>query len=280
MSQHPSVSTREVRETMQLDDVTISRAIVESFMEEFQQAMDVEVAIGGAGPAGMTAGYYLAKEGVKTVIFDRSLRPGGGMPGGGMMFNTIVVQEKAKEILDEFDVRTREYQNNYYIADSVEASAAICFKAVQAGAKIFNLMSVEDVMIRENDRITGLVLNWSAVDLAKLHVDPLSIRSKVVIDATGHASEICHIVVDKLGGKLRTAGGGIMGEKSMWAEVAERNIVDNTKEVYPGLIVAGMAANAVCGAPRMGPIFGGMLLSGRRAAEVAIGVIQQLKVSP
>ena len=71
-----------------------------------------------------------------------------------------------------------------------------------------------------------------------------------------------------------------MGEKSMWAEVAERNIVDNTKEVYPGLIVAGMAANAVCGAPRMGPIFGGMLLSGRRAAEVAIEVIQQLKVSP
>ena len=265
---------------MQLDDVTISKAIVESFVEEFQQAMDVEVAIGGAGPAGMIAGYYLAKEGIKTVIFERSLRPGGGMPGGGMMFNTIVVQEEAKEILGEFDVRTKEYQNNYYIADSVEASAAICFKAVQAGAKIFNLMSVEDVMIRENDRITGLVLNWSAVDLAKLHVDPLSIRSKVVIDATGHASEICHIVVDKLGGKLRTAGGGIMGEKSMWAEVAERNIMDNTKEVYPGLIVAGMAANAVCGAPRMGPIFGGMLLSGRRAAEVAIEVIQQLKVSP
>ncbi len=262
-----------------LDEMTISKAITENFMKDFLKAMEVDVAIGGAGPAGMTAAYYLAKKGIKTVIFERSLRPGGGMPGGGMMFNTIVVQEEAKEILDEFDVRTEEYEKGYYIADSVEASSAICFKAIQAGAKIFNLMSIEDVMIRENDRITGLVLNWSAVTLAGLHVDPLSMRSRVVIDATGHASEICHIVVNKLGGKLRTEGGGVMGEKSMWAEVAERRVMENTKEVYPGLIVAGMAANAVCGTPRMGPIFGGMLLSGKRAAEVALEILQQLKVS-
>jgi len=262
-----------------LDEITISKAITENFMKDFLEAMEVDVAIGGAGPAGMTAAYYLAKEGIKTVIFERSLRPGGGMPGGGMMFNTIVVQEEAKEILDEFDIRTEEYEKGYYIADSVEASSGICFKTIQTGAKIFNLMSIEDVMIRENDRITGLVLNWSAVTLAGLHVDPLSIRSRVVIDATGHASEICHIVVNKLGGKLRTEGGGVMGEKSMWAEVAERRVMENTKEVYPGLIVAGMAANAVCGTPRMGPIFGGMLLSGRQAAEVALEILQQLKVS-
>jgi len=262
-----------------LDDITISKAITESFTKDFLKAMEVDVAIGGAGPAGMTAAYYLAKQGIKTVIFERSLRPGGGMPGGGMMFNTIVMQEEAKEILDEFEIRAEEYEKGYYIADSVEASSGLCFKAIQAGAKIFNLMSIEDVMIRDNDRVTGLVLNWSAVMLAGLHVDPLSMRSRVVIDATGHASEICHIVVNKLGGKLRTEGGGVMGEKPMWAEVAESRIMENTKEIYPGLIVAGMAANAVCGTPRMGPIFGGMLLSGRRAAEVSLEILQQLKVS-
>jgi thiazole biosynthesis enzyme len=260
---------------MQLDEITISRAITETFLKEFQEVMEVDVAIGGAGPSGMAAGYYLAKEGVKTVIFERSLRPGGGMPGGGMMFNTIVVQEEARGILNEFGVRTREYEKGYYTADSVEASSAICLKAIQAGAKIFNLISIEDVMIRKNDRITGLVLNWSAVNLAKLHVDPLSMRSKVVIDATGHASEICHIVVNKLGGKLSTEDGCIIGERSMWADIAERNIIENTREVYPGLIVAGMAANAVCGGPRMGPIFGGMLLSGKHAAGVAMKLIKQ-----
>ncbi|NOQ17651.1 MAG: thiazole biosynthesis protein, partial [Dehalococcoidales bacterium] len=219
---------------MQLDDVIISRIISKNFLEDFQRAMDVEVAIGGAGPAGMTAAYYLAEAGAQAVIFERSLRPGGGMPGGGMMFNTIVVQEEAKGILDEFGIRSREWEKGYYTADSVEASSAICLKAIQAGAKIFNLISIEDVMVREHDRVSGLVLNWSAVSLAGLHVDPLSIRSKVVIDATGHASEICHIVVDKLGGRLNTEGGGVMGEKPMWAEVAEKKIMENTKEVYPG----------------------------------------------
>jgi len=264
---------------MQLDDVTISKVITESFMKDFLEAMEVDVAIGGAGPAGMTAAYYLAREGVKTVIFERQLRVGGGMPGGGMMFNRIVVQEEGKRILDEFDIQTREYEKGYYIADSLEAVSTICSKAIKAGARIFNLISVEDVMIREDDRITGLVLNWSAVSLAGLHVDPLTIRAKVVIDASGHASEICRIVVNKIGGKLRTKTGGVVGEKPMWAEVGEKEIIENTKEVYPGLIVAGMAANAVFGSPRMGAIFGGMLLSGKRAAEVAIEILQQIKVS-
>jgi len=263
---------------MQLDEITISKAITESFMRDFLEAMEVDVAIGGAGPAGMTAAYYLARERVKTVIFERQLRVGGGMPGGGMMFNRIVVQEEGKKLLDEFNVKTKEYGNGYYIADSLEATSTICSQAIRAGAKIFNLISVEDVMIREGDRIAGLVLNWSATSLAGLHVDPLAIRAKMVIDATGHASEICHIVVNKLGGKLRTKAGGVSGEKPMWADRGEKAIIDNTKEVYPGLIVAGMAANAVFGAPRMGPIFGGMLLSGKRAAEVAIGILPQMKV--
>ena len=191
------------------------------------------------------------------------------------MFNRIVVQEEGKKLLDEFDVRTREYEKGYYIADSLEATSSICSKAIKAGAAIFNLISIEDVMIRESDRITGLVLNWSATSSAKLHVDPLTIRAKMVIDATGHATEICHIVVNKLGGTLRTNSGGVSGEKPMWADVGEKEIIENTKEVYPGLIVAGMAANAVLGAPRMGPVFGGMLLSGKRAAKVAMDILRE-----
>jgi len=258
---------------MELDDITISRAITESFLKDFSDAMEVDVAIVGAGPAGMTAAYYLAEEGIKTVIFERQLKVGGGMPGGGMMFNRIVVQEEGKKLLDKFGVATKEYQKGYYLADSLEATSTICSNTIKAGARIFNLISVEDVMIREEDRITGLVLNWSATTMAGLHVDPLTIRSKMVIDATGHASEVCHIVVNKIGANLRTETGGIAGEKPMWANVAESLIMDNTREVYPGLIVAGMAANAVYGAPRMGPIFGGMLLSGKRAAELVLDIL-------
>ena len=118
------------------------------------------------------------------------------------------------------------------------------------------------------------MLNWSAVQLAGMHVDPLTVGTKVVIDATGHACEICRVVTNKVGGKLNTETGGVVGEKPMWADKAEREIIGNTREVYPGLIVAGMAANAVFGAPRMGPIFGGMLLSGKRAAEVTLEILK------
>ena len=45
-------------------------------------------------------------------------------------------------------------------------------------------------------------------------------------------------------------------------------VVQNVSEVYPGLWIAGMSVCATLGGPRMGPIFGGMLLSGQRAATL------------
>ncbi|MDM7999929.1 MAG: sulfide-dependent adenosine diphosphate thiazole synthase [Dehalococcoidia bacterium] len=258
-----------------MDEVTISRAITETFMKEFMDAMDVDVAVVGAGPSGLLAAHTLAKSGLKTAVFERQLRVGGGMPGGGMMFNRIVLQKEGKDILDEFGVRTVLYKRGYYTADALEAIASICVGAIRAGAKIFNLMTVEDIMIRGDKRVSGLVLQWTAVNMAKMHVDPLTVRAKAVIDATGHESDVCRILVRKTGPKLRTATGDIMGEKSMWAERGEADLVKNTIEVYPGLIVAGMAANAVLGSPRMGAVFGGMLISGRKAGELARSIIEK-----
>ena len=258
-----------------MDEITISKAIIDTYTKELLAFTDVDVAIVGAGPSGLVAGYYLAKKEIKTVIYERRLSVGGGMWGGGMMFNRIVVQVEAKGILDEFGITAKEYEKDYYIADSIEAVSTLCSRTVKSGARIFNLITVEDVMIREDDRVTGLVLNWSAVGLANLHVDPLAIKSKLVIDATGHDAEVCRIVARKIGPKLRTSTGEVVGEKSMWAEAGERELINNTKEVYPGLLAAGMAVNAVFGLPRMGAIFGGMLLSGKKAADLAADMLEQ-----
>lgn len=255
-----------------LEETTISKVIIREYMEELLDHLDTDVAIVGAGPSGLAASYYLSKEGIKTVIFERKLSVGGGMWGGGMMFNKIVVQEEGKEILDEMAIRTKESEKGYHVADSVEAVAKFIATTLSVGTKIFNLVSVEDVMIREKG-VEGLVLNWTAVEMSGLHIDPLTVRTKKVIDATGHDCEVVNVLARKTGSKLSTKTGGVMGERPMWAEIGERSILDNTKEIYPNLYVAGMAANAVFGSPRMGPIFGGMFLSGKKVAEMILRVM-------
>jgi len=253
---------------MAIDEVVVSKKIVERFSREFVDNLDVDVVIAGAGPASMTAARFLAKAGLKVTIFERKLAPGGGMWGGGMTFPVIVVQEESKSLLEEIHVKLTPEGDGYYTADSVEAASKLISSAIDAGARLFNTVSVEDVIIRKNC-VTGVVINSSAVEVAKLHVDPLSVRARYVIDGTGHPAEVVHIVQSKVG-RLNTPTGKIEGEKSMWAEVGETMTVENTIEVYPNLYVTGMACNAVMGAPRMGPIFGGMLLSGRKVAKMIV----------
>lgn len=254
---------------MPLEDIAISRAIISKYTEELFEYLKSDVAIVGAGPAGLTAAYYLAKAGKRVAVFERKLSIGGGMWGGGMMFNHIVVQPEGKEILDELEIRCRLFESNYYTADGIEAICTLASKAIKAGAKVFNLISVEDVLVR-NDVVAGLVLNWTAVEMAGLHVDPLGVESKVVVDSTGHECSVVKIVRNKLKARLLTPSGEIEGERSLWAEAAEEATLRNTREVYPGLYVAGMAANAVFGDHRMGPIFGGMLLSGKKVAQIIL----------
>jgi thiazole biosynthesis enzyme len=250
---------------MVLDERIITQAIIERYFEKLKENLSVDVAVVGGGPSGLICSYFLAKKGFKVALFERKLSIGGGMWGGGMMFNEIVVQNEGKRLLDEFGIQSRSYEKGYYTADSIEAISTLCSKTVQAGVTIFNLISAEDLIVRDQ-RVTGLVLNWTAVEMANLHVDPLTIESKYVVDATGHATEVVAILQKKNDIKLFTETGKIVGERSLWAEAAEKDTMVNTREVFPGLYVAGMAANATFGSYRMGPIFGGMLRSGEKAA--------------
>ncbi len=69
----------------------------------------------------------------------------------------------------------------------------------------------------------------------------------------------------------------LVREYFMNAEKGEEDTVKNTAMVAPGLFVCGMAANNVSGGSRMGPLFGGMLLSGKILAHGAM--TQGLEVS-
>ncbi|AYD41177.1 thiazole biosynthesis protein [Clostridium fermenticellae] len=261
---------------MYLEDTKISKAIIDTYKDKLEDILYSDVIIVGGGPSGLVAAAYLAEAGVKTTIIERSLSIGGGMWGGGMMMNQIVIQESARSILDDFNVNYKKYEENYYTVDSIECVSALTLKAVKAGAKILNLISVEDVIEKDNC-IAGLVINWAAVEKTKMPIDPIMIESKYILDATGHDASIVNKLVAKQGNVLNTENGSFVGEKTMWADRGEDQVVKNTGEVYPGLYVSGMAANATLGGQRMGPVFGGMLLSGQKAAKQLIEKLHAAK---
>jgi thiamine thiazole synthase len=265
---------------MQLDDVVVSRSIIESYQEKLLAHLDVDVALVGAGPANMVAGFYLGQEGRKAAVFESKLAPGGGMWGGGMMFNEIVVQEDALPVAEALGVPCRARGKGYYTMDSVEATSTIISRCVGAGTRIFNLVKAVDVLFREEGagpRVSGLVVNWSPVENLGLHVDPIGIKASYVVDGTGHPADICRIVTRKLDVRLHTKTGDVVGEMPLWAERGEQFTVANTGEVFPGLYVSGMAANNAFGGPRMGPIFGGMLQSGKKVADLLIQALQEMR---
>jgi thiamine thiazole synthase len=252
---------------MALSERIITEAIIKSYTDKLLASTKCDVVIVGAGPAGLVAAADLARSGWNTCLFERKLSIGGGMWGGGMMMNEIVVQDEGKEILDEFGITTTQYKKGYYTADSIEAVCSLGARACKNGAKIFNLVGVEDIVLKEN-KARGVVINWSAVEMSGLHVDPLTVDCCYIIDSTGHPAEVVRIIEKKVDARLMTPSGKVEGEKSLWSEKAEQTTLENTREIFPNVFVAGMCANAAFGSYRMGPIFGGMLMSGRKAAKL------------
>lgn len=256
---------------MEVEEEEITRAIVQKAMEDWMNFTETDVVVVGAGPSGLTAARYLAKAGLKTVLFERRLSFGGGMGGGGMQFHKVVVQTPADKILRDVGCKLEPLKKGFFILDAADMMAKLACGAIDAGAKIVLGVTVEDLIYRDSPlRIVGAVIQWTSVIMAGLHVDPLAVKAKAVIDCTGHAAEVLTIAARK----IPELGITVQGEKSMWSTRAEELTVKNTREVCPGLFAAGMAVAALDQTPRMGPIFGGMLLSGEKVARL---VIERLK---
>ena len=250
-------------------ELLISQRIVEGYFTKIRDCLDLDVAIVGGGPSGLVCARDLALAGKKVAVFERMLKPGGGVWGGAMFFNEVVVQQEVTPMLEEIGVRHSEPKDGVVTADSIEVASALIYSAVHAGARVLNGVTVEDVVFRD-DRVSGVVVNWSTVLNERLHVDPLVVVARCVLDATGHDAELTAKAARKAGIQLDTETGGVMGERPMWAEKGEQGTVESSGRVFPGLYVSGMAANGVHGAFRMGPIFGGMFRSGRKVAKLML----------
>lgn len=253
----------------------VSKAIIDSFYQKLQDSLELDVAIVGCGPSGLVCAETLARQGRKVAMFEKKLAPGGGMWGGAMLFNEIVIPDAALQYLDEYGIAHCEASPGLHTCDSVEATAALIYRARQAGVRIFNATACEDVVFRQG-RVSGVVINWTPVQHLGMHVDPLIFTAKIVLDGTGHPCEVASVVARKNDIVLRTESGKVEYECSLDVNAGEKACVEGTGEVFPGLFVCGMAACGVHGSPRMGPIFGGMLISGKKAASLIDKALETL----
>ncbi|RMF89944.1 MAG: thiazole biosynthesis protein [Methanobacteriota archaeon] len=253
----------------------VSRAIIEGFTKDLLDHTSTDVVIVGSGPAGLTAAYYLSKEGIRTLIIERNIYAGGGFWQGGFLFPKTVVQSPGNEIIEELGVEMEEVKPGLYMADSFRIVSKLLSKTAEAGAKLLNSTYVDDVIYKDG-RISGVVVNWFPITQMPKFItcmDPIALEAKVVIDATGHDAAISTRAREILG--LESIDPGERRHGAMNVSEAEEAVVEHTGEIIPGLVICGMAVATIYRTPRMGPIFGGMLLSGRKAAETASAIVRK-----
>ena len=247
----------------------VTRAIVGHFARQFMEYVESDVVIVGGGPSGLMAGRQLAAQGYRTFVIERNNYLGGGFWIGGYLMNKLTVRAPGQEVLDELGVPYEEASPGLYVADGPHACSKLIAAACDAGVKFASLTVFDDIVLREGNRVSGVVVNWTPVAAMPREitcVDPIALECKVVIDATGHDAQVARKLEQR--GLMKTVGFG-----AMWVERSEDLIVEHTGEAHPGLVVCGMAVSTVYGLPRMGPTFGAMLLSGKRAATVAAAML-------
>ncbi|MBI2328236.1 MAG: thiazole biosynthesis protein [Chloroflexi bacterium] len=248
----------------------VTRAIVTEFARQFEEYVESDCVIIGGGPSGLMAGRNLARAGKKVLIVERNNYIGGGFWIGGYLMNKVTVRHPGERVLAELGIPYKAVAEGLLVADGPHACSKLIASACDAGVKFANMTVFEDLVLREDGRVCGAVINWTPVSALPREitcVDPVAIESKVVLDATGHDAQVVKKLEER--GLIKTKGFG-----AMWVERSEDLILEHTGEVHPGLIVAGMAVSTVYGLPRMGPTFGGMLLSGEIAAEI---ILEKLK---
>ncbi len=263
--ERPKKIFTEVRE------VDITKAIADEFHSVLIDRAESDVIIIGAGPAGLTAGRELSTMGFKVLIIEQNNYLGGGYWLGGYMMNPVTVREPAQKIWDELGIPYKKVGNGLYLTPGPHAVSKLIAATCDAGVKFLNLTKFDDLVLK-NGRVEGVVVNWMPVSALPRNitcVDPVAFESKMIIDASGHDSVAVKRLVDRNLIEWK-------GMNPMYVNEGEEHVVEKTGEVYPGLVAAGMSVTETYGLARMGPTFGSMLFSGKKAAEITAAKIKEL----
>ncbi|KAL1954226.1 hypothetical protein VTO42DRAFT_1506 [Malbranchea cinnamomea] len=270
----------------------VSRAMTSRYFRDLDTYAESDIVIVGAGSCGLSTAYVLgkARPDLKIAIIEASVSPGGGAWLGGQLFSAMVLRKPADRFLDDLGVPYEEDPNNpnlVVIKHAALFTSTLLSKVLSfPNIKLFNATCVEDLITRPTTdpnnpsglQIAGVVVNWTLV--TQHHddhscMDPNTINAPLVISTTGHDGPFGAFCAKRL--VSLSAIEKLGGMRGLDMNSAEEAIVKNTREVNKGLIIGGMELSEIDGWHRMGPIFSAMMLSGVKAAEVALSVIEQRK---
>ena len=270
--QEAAIAEKQSKIFAKVREVEITRAIADEFHSVLMDRAESDVIIIGAGPAGLTASRELSNRGFKVLVIEQNNYLGGGYWLGGYMMNPVTVRDPAQKIWDELGVPYKKVSDGLYLTAGPHAVSKLIAGACDAGVKFLNLTKFDDLVLK-NGRVAGIVVNWMPVSALPRNitcVDPVALEAKMVIDASGHDSVAVKRLVDRGLAEWR-------GMNPMYVDEGEEHVVSKTGEVYPGLVAAGMSVTETHGLARMGPTFGSMLFSGKRAAEITAEKVRELE---
>jgi thiazole biosynthesis enzyme len=221
-----------------------------------------DVIIVGGGPAGLMAAVDLAKLDLKILVIGSNSYVGGRLWVSDFLVSASIFMAQFKEILDELKIPYQKGKGGLSVAAGPVISSKLISATCDAGVKILNLAEFKD-LICTDERVAGVVISWNPRLSLKDEIAtsiPISLKCQIVVDATGMGAQVCQVLMRR---------GVIKPNNYEQADVriSEELLLENTNQIYPGLVVGGMAVATIYGIPLGGLSLCSILLSGRKIAQ-------------
>ncbi|KAF8631032.1 hypothetical protein AX15_002643 [Amanita polypyramis BW_CC] len=269
-----------------IEEAQVARAMIKRYFNTLYERVISDIVIVGAGSAGLSCAYHLAttRPDLKITIVEANVAPGGGAWLGGQLMSPMVIRKPADVFVQGLGV-PYEDEGSFVVVKHAALFTSMLLSKVLAmpNVVLLNATAVEDLIVHTDfegkQRVAGVVTNWTLVALnhdTQSCMDPNIITAPVIISATGHDGPMGAFSAKRLvsSGLLQSLG----NMRGLDMNRAEPAIVNNTREVAPGLIMAGMELSEHDGSNRMGPTFGAMIGSGIKAAHEAIRTYDRAEI--